>query len=861
MPLSRPSFSPGSTLMKPTRSAVDHFLSADAAEFCRREIERARGNEVCFVARIAEGGEVVEPRVVARGHASAVLALVKNPEPGGLLLHNHPSGVLEPSEADFAVAARLWEQGLGFGIIDNAAGELYVVIEPPEPDSSDPIDLDGIDHELGPAGALARRHPRYEDRPQQRALARMIGTLYNSGGVGVAEAGTGTGKSVAYLLPAIRWAVQNRERTVVSTNTINLQEQLVEKDLPMLRRALGETFRFTLVKGRRNYVSIRRLELAHDNAAALFDTEKQAELAGLVDWAQQTRDGSLSDLSFRPSSEVWDEVASESDVCLRAKCPHFEECFYQRARREASSADVVVANHHLLFSDLAVRRAQGNYTAPAVLPQYKRLILDEAHNLEEAATSHLGATISRRGLFRTLRRLENRGKGLLPAFKSGLAECRNDLLGASAIDLIDDRLLPALEGARERAGSVFSFLEDVFAGGQPVLRLEDDFERHPVWPLGLDESLTGLLDNLGSLLEGMETLRERVSVDQAIRDDLEPQLLELRGAANRVQTGADALRAALRPPEDRLKMVRWMERQPARDGREGNLTLNAAPLDLSSVLREAVFEKVPTVILASATLATQGNFRFMRQRLGLGALLAEEVRVEEAVFPSPFDYGTQAMIVVPTDLPVPAGEHDPRHDEATVRAVIEHARISDGGLFVLFTSYRALRHVATELRRRKMDLQWPLFVHGEGPRGQLVERFAASGRGILLGTTSFWEGVDVQGSALRGLVIPKLPFKVPSEPVTAARIEAIEAAGGNSFAQYMLPTAAIRMKQGFGRLIRSRADHGVVMLLDGRIAKKSYGRYFLDSLPDAPVVKAPWRDVKERMLRFYGERTAARRAG
>lgn len=847
--------------MKPTRSAVDHFLSADAAAFCRREIERARGNEVCFVARIAEGGEVVEPRVVARGHASAVLALVKNPELGGLLLHNHPSGVLEPSEADFGVAARLWEQGLGFGIIDNAATELYVVIEPPEPDSSDPIDLDGLDHELGPSGALARRHPRYEDRPQQRELSRMIGALYNGGGVGVAEAGTGTGKSVAYLLPAIKWAVQNRERTVVSTNTINLQEQLVEKDLPMLRRALGETFRYTLVKGRRNYVSIRRLELAHDNAAALFDTEKQAELMGLVDWAQQTRDGSLSDLSFRPSSEVWDEVASESDVCLRAKCPHFEECFYQRARREAASADIVVVNHHLLFSDLAVRRAQGNYTAPAVLPQYKRLILDEAHNLEEAATSHLGATISRRGLFRTLRRLESRGKGLLPAFRNGLQECRNDLLGASAIDLIDDRLLPALEGARERAGSVFSFLEDVFAGGQPVLRLEEDFERHPVWPLGLDEALSGLLDNLGSLLEGMETLRERVSVDQAIRDDLEPQLLELRGAANRVQSATDALRAALRPPEDKLKMVRWMERQPPRDGREGNLTLNAAPLDLSSVLREAVFEKVPTVILASATLATQGNFRFVRQRLGLTALLEEDVRVQEAVFPSPFDYASQAMIVVPTDLPIPAGEHDPRHDEATVRAVIEHARISDGGLFVLFTSYRALRHVATELRKRRIDLEWPLFVHGEGSRGQLVERFAASGRGILLGTTSFWEGVDVQGSALRGLIIPKLPFKVPTEPVTAARIEAIEAAGGNSFVQYMLPTAAIRMKQGFGRLIRSRADHGVVMLLDGRIAKKSYGRYFLDSLPDAPVVKAPWRDVKERMLRFYGERTEARRAG
>jgi ATP-dependent DNA helicase DinG len=266
------------------RSAIDLFLSAAAAERIRREIERARGNEVCFVARIGEGGEVLEPRVVARGHASAVLALVKDPEPGGLLIHNHPSGALEPSEEDFGVAAQLWEQGLGFAITDNDASELYVVVEPPEPDETAPLDLDGLDTDLGPAGPLALRHPRYEDRPQQRALSRMIGDLYNQGGVGIAEAGTGTGKSVAYLLPAIRWALANRERTVVSTNTINLQEQLVTKDLPLLRRALGEPFRFALVKGRRNYVSIRRALLARDSAASLLEGDKQAELAGIIDW-------------------------------------------------------------------------------------------------------------------------------------------------------------------------------------------------------------------------------------------------------------------------------------------------------------------------------------------------------------------------------------------------------------------------------------------------------------------------------------------------------------------------------------------------------------------------------------------------
>ena len=847
--------------MHAPRSAVELFLTPAAAERMRREIARARGNEVCFVAKVGEDGAVDDPRVVGRGHASAVLALVKDPEPGGLLVHNHPSGILEPSEADFHVAAQFFERGLGFAIIDNDAEEMYVVVEPPAERVAEPLDLDALEEELGPAGPLAIGHPRYEDRPQQRAFSRMVGSLFNDGGVGIAEAGTGTGKSVAYLLPAIRWALRNGERTVVSTNTINLQEQLVEKDLPLLRRALGEPFKFALVKGRANYVSIRRALLAQESAGALFDAQKKAELDGILEWIQTTQDGSLSDLSFRPSAEVWDEVASETDVCLRAKCPHFEQCFYQRARREASAADVLVVNHHLLFSDLAVRRAQGNFTAPAVLPSYTRLVLDEAHNLEEAATSHLGARVSRRGLFRTLRRLENRGKGVMPAFAITLKLIRDDLLVRSALDVIEQKIIPALDGCRERALAVFSFLNDVFAGSQETLRLEESFHAHPVWPLGLDDALTALLDNLRSLLDGMELLRERVGVDEQLKERLEPQLVELRGAANRVEAAADGLRSALRPGEDAMQMVRWMERQPERAEREANLTLNAAPLDLSAVLRESLFENVGTAVLTSATLATQGNFRFVRQRLGLVRELEDGKEVSEGVFPSPFDYERQSLLAVPTDLPLPAGDADPRHDEATVRGVIEHAKISDGGLFVLFTSYRALRHVANELRARGADRQWPLFVHGEAPRGQLVERFAASGRGILLGTTSFWEGVDVPGQPLRGLVIPKLPFKVPSEPVTAARIEAIEAAGGNSFLTYMLPHAAIRLKQGFGRLIRSRADHGVVLVLDGRIVRKSYGRYFTDSLPPAPLVKGPWATVKEAMLGFYGERQGRRAAG
>jgi ATP-dependent DNA helicase DinG len=318
--------------------------------------------------------------------------------------------------------------------------------------------------------------------------------------------------------------------------------------------------------------------------------------------------------------------------------------------------------------------------------------------------------------------------------------------------------------------------------------------------------------------------------------------------ANRLDTAAHALRTTLKPGEEAFPMVRWMERRGDRERRETNIVLASAPLDLAGVLRETILEKVETVVLTSATLSTGGDFRFLRERLGI----RRDDPLREALFPSPFDFERQALVVVPTDIPLPSGDYDGRHDEATVRATLELARVTDGGLFVLFTSYRALSHVAAELRRRGADRTWPLFVQGEAPRALLVKRFTESGRGILLGTTSFWEGVDVPGRPLRGLLIPRLPFKVPTEPVTAARIEAIEAAGGNSFVQYMLPHAAIRLKQGFGRLIRTRLDHGAVLILDGRVAKKSYGRYLVDSLPPAPVRMAPWREVYPELVAFYG---------
>lgn len=830
-------------------------LAAQAAEVIRAEIQRARGNEVCFIANVSSEGLVDSPRVVARGNSRAVLAALAEAPAGSLAIHNHPSGLLDPSEPDLRIAADLYGQGVGFAITDNEVRELYVVVEPPLRRESKPLIEDDIVELLAPGGPMQRWHGAYEDRPSQRDLARSVAVAYNEGGIVLAEAGTGTGKSVAYLIPAIRWAVQNGERTVISTNTINLQEQLVRKDLPLLARVLGDNFRFALVKGRHNYVSIRRARLAAQVQGALFDDPQRRAMAAVLEWLETTTEGSLQDLPFTPPPEVWEEVLSDSDVCLRAKCPHFEQCFYQKSRRQASQADILVANHHLLFSDLSVRKTQENYTAPLVLPPYRRVVLDEAHNLEDAATEHLGVSVSRRGLFRLLGRLERRGKGLLHAFESKLQGARADLLQAEALRQVGDELKPLVERARDRSHDFFVQIDQVLINAEDgVLRLTETFNASDVWTSGLDTQHENVLVLLETLIKGVERLRETVLVDRQWTELLHEQLVELNGVRNRLLEAAEALRVVFVPTDDSV-LVRWLERR-SQPGGEANVFIRAAPVDLAEVMRDVLFDRVDSAVLTSATLATRDGFGFFRRRLGLSAGL----RVREEVHASPFEYESQAMIAVPNDLPTP-GPGESGFDRATADVVSDVTAITGGGVFVLFTSYRALRTVASELRRRGLHNRWPLFVQGEAARTRLLDSFAASGCGVLLGVNSFWEGVDVPGDPLRGIVIAKLPFKVPTEPLTAARIEAIERDGGNSFVDFVLPHAALRLKQGFGRLIRTRTDRGAVVLLDRRVLERGYGRFFLESLPPAPVKTGPWQELRLQLVQFYRAGSAVGLAG
>jgi ATP-dependent DNA helicase DinG len=820
-------------------------LAPGVRAYLAGQISAAGGREVCFVAQLDRDGVITGARAVARGTADMVLALPGGASRGEMVLHNHPSGLIEPSGADLNVAARLHDAGVGFGIVNNDASGLYVVVEIPRDRAVVPIDPFDVIDTLGEKGPIAGQLNPYEDRRSQRDMAAHIADGYNDGGVQLLEAGTGVGKSFAYLVPALAWARANGERTVVSTNTINLQEQLVGKDLPLLRDALATddySPTFALLKGWRNYLCLARMHQAVSAQRTLLEQEKLDELLTIAEWAGHTADGTLSDLPVTPSGEVWDEVSAEADLCTRLKCPHFDRCFLFRARRRAAEADVVVVNHHLLAADLAVRQAQDNWQDAAVLPPYRRLILDEAHHLEDVAANHLGIQVTSRAVRRLLARFERNGRGLAPTLSHELLS-RDDLLSRASLDLLQQRLLPAIGDARRATEALFmrlyQRLEEV-PGGQ--LRLDDGFAGDPIWSQGLAFDLDSALGAFRALRESVETIADRLS--QAEESERRGQLLqELRGVMRRLDAVADGLNRALRPAAGGSPTVRWMERS----ARGQHVGLCAVPLDLAPLLRELLFDRLQTVVLTSATLAAAGDFGFLESRLGLSGE-SSPVTVRE-IFASPFDYPSQCLFGVPNNLPEPR-EDEPAHGAAVVQVVTDLAYASDGGMFVLFTSHAALRRAAQELRIGLGD-RWPILVQGESPRDVLLRRFRELQNAILLGTDSFWEGVDVPGRALRTLVLNKLPFKVPSEPITAARLERLAEEGLDGFMNYLLPHAALKLKQGFGRLIRSRQDTGIVILLDSRVVTKRYGPLLLSGLPRAERIVGSWAQVRTKCEDFF----------
>lgn len=646
---------------------------------------------------------------------------------------------------------------------------------------------------FSPGGIVSDHLQGYEFREEQLNMANAVARAFAASEHLIVEAGTGVGKSFAYLIPAISLALKTEQTVVVSTNTISLQEQLITKDLPFLEQVLPREFKAVLAKGRRNYLSRRRLNSLLTYERGLFDTMEEVEqVRDIVQWVETTEDGSQADLPIQPNINIWEKVKSDRDNCLGRKCPTYDVCFYFNARNEMQEANLLIVNHHLLFSDLAIRQAD---SSAGVLPHYDYLIIDEAHHLEATATKHSSLEISNSQI-----------KWLLDS----LHNPRNDTGISSRFESTE--LTDQVEEARESTNEFFKGIVEHFSndnGYTTTKRIDED-------------SLSKVFEKGNTLeipLSRIESILKQLN-DDAVSDDEEQELSSYYNQCKRLREELDLMIRQVEPG-----YIYWVETSTR--GRTPRVLINATPVNVSGMLRENLFDAKESVIMTSATLSTNQNFDYFKKRIGI-------TECRELLVQSPFNFQEQVKIHIPQTMPDP---NSTAFIPAAIKEIKHYLKMTHGKAFVLFTSYKMMDEVFEEVAPSLEEIGIEVFKQGgELSRTDMLQAFREDTDSVIFGTSSFWEGVDVRGEALSNVVITKLPFEVPTHPVMEARVSQIKEQGGNDFLDFSLPEAILRLKQGFGRLIRTKTDQGIVVILDSRIRTRRYGKHFIDSLPPCDIV-------------------------
>lgn len=739
---------------------------------------------------------------------------------------------LYPNDLELELSEELFNRrNIAYCLLSSDLDDFYFIQD------IDRTNLEKIDIEdyFSKEGILVNEIKGFEHRHEQEEMAKNIQNAVNNNKKIIVEAGTGTGKTLAYLIPAIKWAIANKKKVIIATNTINLQEQLLLKDIPLAKSVIKDEFSYALVKGRTNYLCKRlftELSLGKSVDIETFSMEAREQIEYILKWGNKTKTGDKAELPFEVYPDVWELVQSTTELCLGKKCPFRKECFHMKTRMKKMEADILISNHHVFFSDLNVRAETDFDSEYLILPRYDMVIFDEAHNIESVARSYFSVEVSKISFTRLLHRI----------YQKKIKKKKEKSTLTRVEETIDEKYLEKTGDYLELLKSMKSEIYNLQTIGDEYFdEIRKMFETNTEAPIrkslnSFEMTKSNFLENLRAKKEFFQAkLAEFLNLMMAFNNvideekDKNPEVINFNNHLKIFKKYIDSFKFINNFSD--ADYVYWLDINSKRT----NVVLTATPLNIAQKLSSVLYENLNRLVFASATIMANGNFEYFKKSLGL-----DEEECLECFIESPFDYENQMSVYIPADI------QDSENLNAFVtdasKFILDILKKTKGKAFILFTSYTMLNQIYYSIVNKLKNSNFEIFLHGEKPRSQLIKEFKEAKNPVLFGTTSFWEGVDVQGENLSNVIITKLPFLVPTDPIVAAISKKIEETGGNSFLDFQLPEAIIKFKQGVGRLIRKKTDRGNVFILDSRVIKKRYGSAFIKALPSQKNIKILEKD-------------------
>ena len=809
----------------------DRF-SEESLQTIKKYLEEHNNKSMIFKATFDEDEKIQKPFFLSLYKKKSFEETLTKVGKNEVVIRTTKPNQLYPSDMELELSEELYtRRNIAYCLLSSDLDDFYFVQD------IDRIFLEEIDIEnyFAKDGILAKEIKGFEYRQEQEEMAQYIQDAINEDRKIIVEAGTGTGKTLAYLIPSIKWAVTNKKKVIIATNTINLQEQLLLKDIPLAKSIIKDEFSYVLVKGRNNYVCKRlfnELALGKSIDIETFSMEAREQIEYILKWGNKTKTGDKAELPFEVYPDVWELVQSTTELCLGKKCPYRKECFYMKTRMEKMEADILISNHHVFFADLNVRAETDFDSEYLILPRYDMVIFDEAHNIESVARSYFSVEVSKISFTRLLNRIYQK-KNRRKKEKSALIRVEDTVDEKNLED--SEQYIYLLNTLKEE----ISILQNI--GDEYFDEIRKIYETNTEAPIkkslnNFEMTKSRFLENLREKKDIFQSkladfLNLMMSFNNVIDEekDKNPEVINFNNHLKMFKAYIDSFKFINSFEDDNY--IYWLDINSKRT----NVILTATPLNIAQKLSTVLFDNLDRLVFASATIVVNGNFDYFKKSLGL-----DEEDCIEAIIKSPFDYDEQMSVYIPSDI----------QDSENINAFVSDASKfilnillkTNGKAFILFTSYTMLNQIYYSISKKLKDKGFEVFLHGDKPRSQIIKEFKEAENPILFGTTSFWEGVDVQGENLSNVIITKLPFLVPTDPVVSAISKKIEEDGGNSFMDFQLPEAIIKFKQGVGRLIRKKTDSGNIFILDNRILKKRYGSLFINALPSQKNIKILEKD-------------------